>query len=283
MLNSIHVRPARAQDKEAVLAFCSNTFSWGDYIADVWDDWLTYAGGQLWVATLAEQIAGLVHVALLDHDVAWMEGMRVNPAFRRRGVAHALDETARAFARERGYRLARLVTSAKNIAAQTLLERIGYQRVARFNEWETSPLPGDFSIWRVAAENDLGEILAAWQSSKIAQASHTVAPNRYWRWTPMDAARLRQEINVGQIRVMPGGFASLPAFDEGAWNGLSLHALVGDDDALFAMACAARAEAAYRGYTHVEAMLVDDALLNTALERAGYTTSSGMLLYEQEL
>lgn len=283
MLNSIHVRPARAQDKESVLAFCSNTFSWGDYIANVWDDWLTYAGGQLWVATIAEQTAGIVHVALLDHHVAWMEGMRVNPVFRRRGVAHALDETARAFARQRGYRLARLATSVKNHAAQTLLEELGYQRVARFNEWETSPLPGDFSIWRVATENDLDQILAHWQSSTIAQASHAVVPNRYWRWTPMDVVRLRQEINLGQVRVMPTGFALLPAFDEGDWNGVSLHALAGDDDAMFAMAHAARAEAAYRGYAHVETMLVDYAPLNAALERAGYTTSSGMLLYEQEL
>lgn len=283
MPNSIHVRPAQAQDKEAVLAFCQNTFSWGDYIANVWDDWLTYAGGQLFVASMAEQIAGIVHVALLDDRVAWMEGMRVNPAFRRQGVAHALDDTARAFARERGCRLARLVTSTKNIAAQTLLEDIGYQRAVRFNEWDAEPLPGDFSQMRIATENNVDEILAHWQSSEIVRVSHGVAPNRYWRWVPMNAARLHKQITLGEVRVIPNGFALLPAFDEGDWNGVSIHALVGDNDAMFAMARTIRAEAAYRGYAHVEGILADYAPLNAALERAGYATSGGMFLYEQEL
>lgn len=283
MLNSIHVRPAHAQDKESVLAFCQNTFSWGDYIANVWDDWLTNTSGQLFVASMAEQIAGIVHVALLNDRIAWMEGMRVNPAFRRQGVAQTLDETARAFARERGCRLARLVTSVKNIAAQTMLERIGYQRVARFNEWDAEPLPGDFSPMRIATKNNVDGILAHWQSSEIIRVSQGVAPNRDWRWTPIDAARLFKQIALGEVRVMPNGFALLLTFDESDWNGVSIHALAGDDDAMLAMARAIRAEAAYRGYAHVEGILVDYAPLNAAMENAGYTTSGGMFLYEQEL
>jgi len=283
MVNPIQVRPAQAQDKESVLAFCQNTFSWGDYIANVWDDWLTRTDGQLLVATIAQQIAGIVHVALLDHKIAWMEGMRVNPALRRQGVAHVLDETARAVARERGCRLARLVTSTKNIAAQTLLERLGYQRGARFNEWETEPLPGNFSQSRIATENDLDNILARWQASPIAQASRGIAPTRDWRWVPIDAARLRKQIERGEVRVMLNGFALLPAFDEDDWNGIALHALDGDMETLFMLAQSARAEAAYRGYAHVEAMLVDYAPLNAALERAGFATAGGMLVYEQTL
>ena len=34
------VRPARAVDKDAVLAFTQNTWEWGDYISYVWEQWL---------------------------------------------------------------------------------------------------------------------------------------------------------------------------------------------------------------------------------------------------
>ena len=36
----MHVDTITISDKKAVLDFCKNTFSWGDYINDVWDYWI---------------------------------------------------------------------------------------------------------------------------------------------------------------------------------------------------------------------------------------------------
>ena len=33
-------RLARDSDKKDVLSFCKKTFSWGDYIHEVWDSWI---------------------------------------------------------------------------------------------------------------------------------------------------------------------------------------------------------------------------------------------------
>jgi len=283
MSNHIHVRPARAEDKQAVVAFCQNTFSWGDYIANVWDEWQTNSGGQLLVGLIDDQPAGVVHVALLNDRVAWMEGMRVNPAFRRQGIATALDRHAITVARERGCRLARLATSMKNTVAQTLLGECGYRRAAQFNEWQAEPQPGDLADLRVAGLDDVADIVSRWQSSEVCAASRTVVPSRHWRWTPIDEQRLREQSTAGEVRVMQNGFALLPAYDESDWNGLAIHALGGDPAELFAIARAVRSEAAYRGYAHVEAMVADYAPLNSAMERAGFKTESGMLLYEQVL
>lgn len=283
MPNSIHIRPARAEDKDAVLAFCRNTFSWGDYIADVWDDWLTLADGQLLVATNDGQPIGIVHVALLKENVAWMEGMRVHPDYRRQGVASMLDARAVEFARKCGCTAARLVTSTKNIAAQSMLESSNYQRVARFNEWQAELQHGDFSILRIATSNDSKKILAHWNASDIRNASRNVAPTRHWRWTAIDEARLLKHLQANEVRLTPNGFALLLAFDERDWNGLSIYAIAGDIDTMTALASAARAEAEYRGYAHVEAFLIDYARINTALERAGFKTESGVFLYEQKL
>ena len=34
---TIKIRRAKSSDKEEILGFCTNTFSWGDYIDQVWD------------------------------------------------------------------------------------------------------------------------------------------------------------------------------------------------------------------------------------------------------
>ena len=44
------IRPARSEDKAAVLAFTQNTFHWGDYIDWVWDDWIADPQGSMIVA-----------------------------------------------------------------------------------------------------------------------------------------------------------------------------------------------------------------------------------------
>ncbi len=282
MQNSIYVRAARASDQDTILAFCRNTFHWGDYISEVWNAWLADTNGQLFVGVVDEQTVGLLHAAL-HADASWLEGMRVHPDFRRRHVASAMTAAAGAWARARGCRVARLATSIKNIPAQHMLAANGYRRIAQFNEWSADPAPRDFSAWRVAGENDLPAILATWEGAAARAASSAVVPDRHWRWCALTPARLREQIRAGEVRLAPNGFALLLAFDENDWHGLTLHALAGDADTAHALALAARGEAASRGYAHLEAMLADEPGLSAALEHAGYRRDSAMLIYEQDL
>lgn len=283
MNNSIEVRAARAEDKEAVIAFCQKTFSWGDYIPEVWNAWLEDTSGALLVATVRHQPVAILHVALLDSGVAWLEGMRVHLDFRRQGIGTKMDAQARALARQRGCLVARLATSINNIPAQKTLAAEGYHRVAQFNEWEAEPTRVDFSLIRVATQGDTSDILARWNNSETRTASHTVVPNRFWHWVEIDAKRLREQIAAGEVRVTPRGFVLLPALDERDWNSLTIQTLDGDEETLVAVALATRGEAGYRGYTRVEAILAEHAPLNAALERAGYRREGGMFIYEQEL
>jgi GNAT superfamily N-acetyltransferase len=278
----IEVRPAQAGDKDAVLAFCQNTFSWGDYVAEVWDTWLTDVRGQLLVGLVGPRPVGLVHLAFLESNAAWLEGMRVHPAFRRRGVGSAVDSAARRHARARGARLARLATSAKNIAAQETLATLGYACVARFVEWKAEPARSEFSATRVATHADEADILELWDGS-LARGASGLVPDQNWHWDALTRARLHGQIETAQVRINGGGFAFLVAQEQTATSEMTLHALAGDAESTYTLALAARGEADYRGYPSVEALLIDQPQINSALERAGFLRQGGMLIYEQVL
>src|SRR6266516_3832544 len=84
------VRPARPEDREAVLAFCQQTWEWGDYIEYVWDEWLNNPQGKLFVAIKGSRPVGVANMRMLNKTEAWFEGMRVDPTYRQHGIASAL-------------------------------------------------------------------------------------------------------------------------------------------------------------------------------------------------
>lgn len=282
MPNQITVRAARAEDKQAIVAFCQNTFSWGDYIAEAYDRWVNDANGFLLVGIVDDQPVALIHSMFLDDRVAWMEGMRVHPNYRKLSVGSIVDAQARQIARERGCTIARLVTGMKNVAAQGLLAKQGYQRTAQFNEWEAEPSSETNFVVHVANSSDAEKIKTLWQTS-IAHAACALLADRHWHWSSLSESRLQQYIHLGEVRLLGYGASFLLAFDESDWNALSLHALCGDRWMMEELARHARGEAHYRGYGRIEAQLIDHPEINAALEGAGYRREGGVYLYEQIL
>jgi GNAT superfamily N-acetyltransferase len=117
------LRPARQEDREAILAFCQQTWEWGDYIEYVWDEWLNNPQGKLFVATKDGQPVAVANMRMLNKTEAWFEGMRVDPTFRQHGIASALFDAQLAEARQLGATTARLITESTNTTAIRLLER----------------------------------------------------------------------------------------------------------------------------------------------------------------
>lgn len=276
MQSQIAVRPANADDKDAVLAFCQKTFSWGDYIAEVWDEWLANTRGKIFVAVVDDKPIGMIHAAFLRDGVAWMEGMRVHPKYRRIGAASAMDAAARAYALESGAMLARLATAESNRAAQKTLAAQGYTQAAQYGEWLAPSTRA--RVNSVASSDDLPEIFVRWHA-----VSNAIVANPEWRWERLDDAALSEIQREGKIRVHRNGFAILRDVFDISGNEVILHALVGADDAMLALARSVRAEAKYRGFRRVQAMVLDDAHINRALQGAGFKREGGMYIYEQAL
>ncbi|MCL4488555.1 MAG: GNAT family N-acetyltransferase [Chloroflexi bacterium] len=277
------VRPARAEDKDAIVDFCQNTFEWGDYIPRVWDSWLADQKNKLLVGVVNGRPVGLLHVLFLETGQAWLEGMRVHPDFRRLGVGTAMDIDAREQAAKLGYHIARLVTSVDNLPAQRTLPTQGYHFLARFNNWKAPPAELESTPFPVAVPGDLPVILMMWNHSRAREAGSGLLAHLDWKWTELTEHRLLTHIDAGEVRMAPRGFAILHPFEEEDERGIEILALCGDEETSNRLALGARAETHYRGYSQVEAILAEDDQLATALSNAGYMREGGELVYEQTL
>ena len=142
-----------------MLAFCVSTWEWGDYIEYVWDEWLHDPDGLLLVATLDGKPVGVANIRMLNEADAWMEGMRVDPAYRQHGIATALFNGQIAEARRRGATNARLITESTNMAAIRLIERSSMHRV------------GAFAPYRAALLTELPRRLARLEMPTLATAA----------------------------------------------------------------------------------------------------------------
>jgi RimJ/RimL family protein N-acetyltransferase len=163
MMAQVDIRPASAEDREAVLEFCENTWEWGDYIEHVWDKWLHDANGRLFVAVVDERPVGLTHMQMMSETEAWLEGWRVDPRYRQRGLARELNLAAQAEAMRRGATTVRLATEAKNTRSRHLSESNHMQEVGAFSLYVAPPLavPGQAVRERaqVATLQDLDAII----------------------------------------------------------------------------------------------------------------------------
>lgn len=195
MIEKLRVRPARPEDREATLSFCQRTFSWGDYIGDVWEEWLDDPAGPLLVATFNDQVAGVGKLSMISHAEAWLEGLRVNPAFRGHGVAQELYHAAESEARKRGARVARYATPSGNKAIHHLSQRFGYRRVARFIEYTAPGRPGPFPDYLLPEEANAAEQLLA-SSAGLASAGGLY--NGGWHCRELRGGRLREHIVRGE-------------------------------------------------------------------------------------
>lgn len=172
----IEVRPARAEDREAVLAFCTQTWEWGDYIEYVWDDWLHDPAGRLFVATSEEKPVGMSHMRMLTNVDAWLEGMRVDPAYRQQGIATALNMAMMAEAMQRGATHARLITESTNTGSIHVMERIHMRQVGSYAPFtataaaEASKHNYGVDTTQLATPDDLDEIIDYLNASNIFPA-----------------------------------------------------------------------------------------------------------------
>lgn len=285
---SITIRPARAADKDSVLAFTRHTWDWGDYIPEAWDAWLGDARGELTVAELDGQPVAMAMCSLASANEGWLQGLRVHPDFRRHGIAMQLTTYQLDWLRRRGATVGRLAVFVTNAASQSLVARMGFRHVTTFGEREQPAAAPQETGTRAVT---LGEADApgAWAwltASPTWQAAAGLWANG-WTWQRLTYDALADQARRGNV---------LGVRSAGGWGALAVALLDHDgqhigyaDGAGEAIAELARALST-RGWQakeqHNLALLPPVQALEAAFEQAGYapeTGGSAMLIYALDL
>lgn len=290
-MSEIIVRQARAEDREAVLAFCAHTWDWGDYIEHVWDEWLQNPDGALLVAVAEGQPVGLLHIQMLSETEAWQEGMRVDPAYRRQGIARLMDQAASAEERRRGATVVRLLIESTNHASLSMAEQGQSRQLGAFAPYEALPLTStprhnaglDEPVLATLA--DLDEIITYLNVSNIFPA---VGGLYYAGFTAcrISDTLLKEKIQAEQVYLLRrwerlDGLAIVEPRTIGEERHLFLGYIDGTTESISLIAYALRRKLSTLGLAKIRAAVPDLIMVRDAFTGAEYTWD-GNIFYTYE-
>jgi len=279
------VRPARPEDKEAVLAFCEHTWDeFGDYIADVWDEWLAEGTGAFLVGELQGKPVAIGKVTELAPGEIWLEGLRVAPEARKSGVANAFMAGQRQYLARLRPRVLRLATGTHNVAVHHIMARSNFRRVAttlcfRGEADETVTVPHPQTL----EPDDGSAVLTLLERSAVFAAGHRLYAIG-WRWPVLTPDRLAGHLHAGEVVGYRRADRSLAAValtpnahdflaEQGRlWIGL----LDGAQDSVADLVRALRQKATATPDREVLAFVPKDSPWPEILEAAGYVNDEGL-------
>lgn len=184
---TVSVRPARPDDVASIVPWTTDTFSWGDYIPERIETWLQDSEAEVLVAADdSDTPLALCRVSMLSASEGWIEGARVHPDHRRKGLGSLLNDAAVEWARERGGRVIRLSIDQTNLAARNQVEGLGYRGVskwihAEFEVDRTRRAPERHRL-RPAPGGDAEAAWLFWVGSDLARESRElIAIGWHWR------------------------------------------------------------------------------------------------------
>ena len=129
------VRPARPSDRAPLMGFIKDVWGGHDYIPYVWDQWVSDSENKMFVVEVDGVPVGMNRLRFLEDGSAWLEGARVHPDYRGRGLATMLGENSMRVAKERGICVFRLTSGSRNRLAHRQIARIRFDEVARFSAY----------------------------------------------------------------------------------------------------------------------------------------------------
>jgi len=175
-------RLAKSSDKYHVLNFCEKTFSWGDYIHEVWDSWIDE--GNLIVIDQNEIPISMTHAAFYHNEkMIWIEGIRVNKNFRKNGIAQKMICHLEGIAKSQNCELSRMLIASENYPSLSLAKKLDYKIISKWNY---------FSLESKQINEENNTI----SNSCIDSISDLDEKNSHfiesWRWIPLTDERLKK-------------------------------------------------------------------------------------------
>ena len=212
----MRIRPAKRSDRDEILSFCIDTFSWGDYVDRVWDYW--YRSGRLLVVEDGDRKIAMSHVAICpDNKSMWLEGVRVDPGYRRSRVATKLIARMIQYGRQKGALQASAIVNVTNVASQRMMEKNGFEIMSRWAYFRAGNRPKKKnSAARLATADELNGIWDYLQNSKIFSPSARMYV-RSWHWYALDKNVLRNFIKEKSVIVTGGPIGGVAIINRGGY------------------------------------------------------------------
>jgi len=259
------IRPVRPADRDRVVEMTQDVWEGHDYLARVFDRWVSDAGAAFQAAEIEGVVVGLQRLRPFAPGLVWYEGLRVASEHRRQGVARTMLEAAIDEARAQNLREMRLAT--RDLPAVRLFESAGFRRIVEVKWWRGLRLEGG----EPARMPEAAEARKLWPfvaSSRGIELYGGVSPDLNGA-RDLDATELERLARSGLLRVGPGGRA-LALLREPWGQNIAVSLLAGAGGALREVLMALRFEADADGLSHVTINLPPGHPAEEDLRATGY-------------
>ncbi len=212
------LREARASDKEMLAPWTTHTFAWGDYVVDSFDRWLAHPQSRVLVAAddTDEPIA-VARGVLLSPDELWLQGIRVHPDWRRRGIASELGTSLQQWGAQQEAKVALLMIEDWNEAARDQIRHVGFRETTTWlRAFQTTKHSGrvaatarggraDEPLQRSGA-GEVGPAFLAWSGGELSRAARGMMAVS-WQCRRLHIADLERAAEHGALLAGPTGWA----------------------------------------------------------------------------
>ena len=268
------IRRARSTDKPDVLAAVRTIWGGNDRIPDVFDAWVTHRTGPFFVAESAGRVVGMGKLTAVSPGEAWLEGGRVAPRWRRKGIATALIAHRVAYARDRGFRVLRFSTASDNTPIHRAAKQFGFARIGTLHRLEAPAAGGS----PPARATRLQERAVLGRVGPLVQRGHG------WEWRQITPRDVRVAIARGRVFVSDASIGAAAVLGDPYEGSLMVAAAGGRARPLAELLRGLRAEAQRRGLDNVS-LYASNPTERRAARSAGFTRpwSGETYLFEKRL
>jgi hypothetical protein len=179
-MTKLRIREANTSDKNHVLKFCKNTFSWGDYVEHVWNYWISE--GYLLLAQKSDPV-GICHAFYSDNQV-WIEGIRIEKHSRRQNIASDLVKHAETIGLEKNLSFSYMLIDTENSISISMAQSLNYEI---FQTW---------NFYTIEPKNNSNHNIIFDRSINSKSYPHYV---KSWRWIPIDDKMLESFYQQNRI------------------------------------------------------------------------------------
>ncbi len=281
-LGILSFRPIQPADKDRINAFTFNT--WGDneddYIKDVFDDWLADPCGEFTAAVLAGEVVGIAKLTDMGDDEWWFEGLRIDPAYRRQGIASEFNRYHIDLAKRLGGKVIRYMTGGGNVGSRAIGARAGFAHIITYAAY-LAAASHEFSLPSLLTVDDL-PALTQRIDSPLMRHLHGVYRDA-WAAKTLTEAELRRVVEAQLVYGLKDERGHVTAWallrseeydddsEDSEQRRLRVDHYDGEMSAVTELAIQMRALAALRHRSEVSAGICDYPPLVQALVEAGYT------------